>query len=538
MSAAAEAISRLGQILGVELAQSGTGLRVGDRTIPAPEEWEDLDLRSAFPSTAHGDQREKLFYIAVQDASSGPPPERTDHEFHSQLEQLLPVPDERARRVLASAMHGTYWVTPEKRPFLLPYHSILPLSYNHSRADRGTGIYQASRYRLFRGVILPFLCWTGSAVDGGLVGDVLAVFNGQDGFTLLDQLMLEAARAQAGAEPQASAASLESKLRGDALQALREGPFCQPALDLFQRDLRTVLAMPLPRRDLLDALTALLSLHLALLFYRVAVVLDQEVERAIAASGGLDDPHPGCDCSGGLGRCPLAGALKFRTGARGYRPASLREPCTTSYREIDGRRLLALPANIIAANLAQHIWTHLGGPAPAAPQPRQLAGALRADPALARDFDAAAAAMAILYMGSGRGQAPTADEMVEAAGRRPGLYALREVILASRRGRLKHTSRDVVNQLAKRAFGGSLIRSNGTRVTFFELDEDYLFLLVKLICREDELPYDRFLAELESYGLAPQDVDERDRLAAALEAMGMLTRYSDAGESTYVRHLL
>lgn len=111
-------------------------------------------------------------------------------------------------------------------------------------------------------------------------------------------------------------------------------------------------------------------------------------------------------------------------------------------------------------------------------------------------------------------------------------------MLTARRGRLKHTSRDVVNQLAKRAFGGSLIRSNGTRVTFFELDEDYLFLLVKLVCGGGELAYEEFLAGLELYGLAPQDGDERDRLAATLEAMGMLTRYSDAGESTYVRHLL
>lgn len=416
----AEAISQLARRLGVDLTPAGAGIRIGNHTVPPPAEWEDLDLRSAFPSTAHGDQREKLLYITVQDAGSGAPPARTDHDFHAGLEQLLPVPDERARRVLASAMHDTYWVTPKDRPFLLPYHSILPLSYAHSVPDRATG-FKPSRYRLFRGVILPFLCWTGSAVDSSLITDVLDVFNGQAGFTLLDELMLEAARAQVGAVSEASATALVARLQDDALSALQQGPFCQPALDLFQKDLRIVLGLPLPRRDLLDALTTLLSLHLALLFYRVAVVLNQEVDRAIAASGGMAEPTAGCDCSGGLGSCPLAGSIKFRTGAEGYRPASLREPCTESYPEIDGRRLLSLPANIITANLAQHIWAHLGGPRSAAPRPRELAAALRADPALAAQFDAAAAGMAILYTASRANQDSTTEQLVEAGGQRPGL---------------------------------------------------------------------------------------------------------------------
>jgi DNA phosphorothioation-dependent restriction protein DptG len=96
----------------------------------------------------------------------------------------------------------------------------------------------------------------------------------------------------------------------------------------------------------------------------------------------------------------------------------------------------------------------------------------------------------------------------------------------------------VVHQLVKRESGGSLIRSHGNRVTFFELDEEFLFLLVKLVCKDQEVPFDDFLVGLYSYGLTPQDDAERQRLAEALERLGMLTRYSDAGESTYVKHPL
>jgi DNA phosphorothioation-dependent restriction protein DptG len=40
------------------------------------------------------------------------------------------------------------------------------------------------------------------------------------------------------------------------------------------------------------------------------------------------------------------------------------------------------------------------------------------------------------------------------------------------------------------------------------------------------------------YGLAPQDAREEDLLADALQRLGLLDRYSDAGEATYVRHVL
>ena len=47
-----------------------------------------------------------------------------------------------------------------------------------------------------------------------------------------------------------------------------------------------------------------------------------------------------------------------------------------------------------------------------------------------------------------------------------------------------------------------------------------------------------FLPALRAYGLAPQDAREEELLAEALQRLGLLDRYSDAGEATYVRHVL
>jgi hypothetical protein len=321
----------------------------------------------------------------------------------------------------------------------------------------------------------------------------------------------------------------------DELRAtLADGVFCQPSLDRFQRDLRTVLTMQqLPRRDLLDVLTALLSLHLAIYYYRVAVVLGEGVDRAIAATGQLGEVGGGCDCSGGLAGCSLAGRILFRVGTSGDRPVSMKDGCAVSYRDVDGSRLLSLSATIMTANFAQRIWAALGGPH-GRPRPSELAAAARTNPELAHQFDTTASAFATLFALE-KELATTAEEAAAYGRRSPGLFALREAVLESRRSRLKHLSRDVVNQLAKRESGGSLIRTRG-RVIFFELDEDFLFLLVKLVCGEGELAFDRFIGGLREYGLAPQSGDEETRLAAALEHLGMLRRYSDAGESIYVHH--
>jgi DNA phosphorothioation-dependent restriction protein DptG len=59
---------------------------------------------------------------------------------------------------------------------------------------------------------------------------------------------------------------------------------------------------------------------------------------------------------------------------------------------------------------------------------------------------------------------------------------------------------------------------------------------VRLICQDRQLPYESFLTGLCNYGLTPQDDDERVALADALERLGLLARYSDAGEASFVHY--
>jgi hypothetical protein len=323
-------------------------------------------------------------------------------------------------------------------------------------------------------------------------------------------------------------------------------------LNQFQDDLRTLLdrAPLLPRRDIVDMLTALFSMHLATYYYRLALVLGEQLDAAIAASAGIDPPGPGCSCSEGLEACTLAGRIRFRVGSGGDRPVSKQDGCAVAYRDLDARRLNPLSATIATSNVAQHIWAELGGPAgpPARPRMKDLAEKLGSDIRFRTDFNLAAAAVAAVNLSLfDTGESP--DYIARTVARNPDLFGLSEAVLATKRphrearpngrvmriDRLKYHGRDVVNSLVKRATGASLIRTRGP-VIFYELEENMLFLIVLVICGDRELSFDTFVSRMGRYGLAPQDDRERALLADALERLGMLHRYSDAGESTYVHY--
>lgn len=504
----------------------------GTATLEVPRDWELLDFRHALPGRGRGDQREKLLSAAVQDAAEVPPA-REDRELRSNLEHHIPTATTPlARRVLADVLGEQYWIRPratggrQASPFAFPFHSAVPLNYTHP-----------GQYKMFRGDILLFLSWTGEDFDRDLIERLLGLLNSRDDLTLMDRILLDAVADACGdgAPEQADAAALLQGKQAQKVRAgLEPGPFDQQALDGFRSDLRCVLDTPLPRHDRIAAVMLTLSLHLGLYYYRLAFALGRGIEQCIAAaSGDAARKLPWQD--------EFRGRIAFRVGTAGDRPLSASDPCARAWRELDDRYLLALSANIVTSNLLATCWLAVDpATSPPAPDPGALARRMASDSAFARTIDAMAGGLAAIY--ADRAVQLTAEDTEAIARLRPGIYGLHEAVLADRRSRnrLKHHSRDVVNQLVRRPFGGSLISTRGN-VRYFELDEEFLYLLVKFVLgrrHSNQIPYRDFLSELAGYGLQPQDPQEVEVLASALERLGMLERYSDAGEAQYVRHLL
>lgn len=526
---------------GIRLTDGATRITVeglGHVDVPAgSSSWIQHDAPGVYPNVPHGQSRDSLLFGILKDSGEAAGP-RLDSELQDALkEQLVPAatPDQRA--TIAQAMEDKFWTT-VKQPYLLPLHASLALGFDQAGGkDRD----QRMRYKMFRGSILPFLCSrSDGSVDEQVMDRLLDVFRSDEDFTILDREVL---RIAGELSPDTSGPTVEALMSSGpskaALQRLQElgGAFCQPSLDMFQGDLRHVLRLPLPRRDLIDQITMLLALHLSVRLFRASVVLARQMDEVTSIYAGSQREAGVCSsgCAGKLEQCHLAGMLRFRVGSGAFRSVSLTDPCVTSFREVTSRYLMPLPVTIATANLAIEVLRQLGGHSLSSLDlPGLKAALLQADDRFRRAYDSVLRLLA-LACGAWQNPAATADELLRFADQdRPGLFALREAILERRRPSMRHEGRDVVSQLVKDVRSGRLIKSNGSRATFFEVDEPLLFLLVTIICKDRMVPFAEFLDTMRQYGLQPQDRDEEAALQRSLERLGVFARYSDAAESAYV----
>ncbi|MCW2899039.1 MAG: hypothetical protein JWO67_1304 [Streptosporangiaceae bacterium] len=489
-----------------------------------PVDRADLDSRahipSALPSRARGDVREKALYNILQDMVGNPGARIKDAVLREELLTRLPT-DPPHRQVLANVAEKQYWIHPSaahggSRAFLAPFHSDLPGGFDYQ-----------GRYKSFRGGLLLFLCWDGSDFDLTLPGEIGAFLGSDDGLNPLDQAFLTAARAAADLQAPAPAAPgrLVEQFGPSMVKDLAHGAFDQEGLDRIRRDLQTVVRLELPRHEKAHALIVVFSLHIALYYYRLAFRLGEGLGCVARVLDGQElSERPDFD-----------GRILFRVGSAGDRPVSASDPCARSWWSLDEQHLLALPASMVSANLVHQAAQASGVNCGPVPDPYVCAQALADDPIGTTLTDLLCAASAAVMHDSQAGPA-TAEPGT-------GVYALREAVLASFRSRgsaLKQRGRDIVNTLVG-GFGGELRRNRG-RVRFFELDEQVIFLLVKLILegsQRQQLAFRKeFLPALRRYGLAPQSAAEEELLSQALGRLGLLERYSDAGEALYVRHIL
>jgi hypothetical protein len=558
-----EAIEAIAAESGIDIRIEGTQLLLAGEKVELPGHDSDdgpvlggeraglLGIQGLLPNVPHGDDRDKLLWHVVADSQV----ELTgslldDVTLYHELDDRLNLGPE-ASRVAAAALKGRFFSN-RKAAAMLAVHASLPLNYRHARltpSGKTTGV----GYTMFSGAILPFLLWDSSL--GGpnqlLLQQLLDALSSPGELTSLDRRFLEIALSNAPRpEAEPSADVLIAKHGSDLADSFGQagGPFCEPSLALFERDLRTVLSTPLPRPERAEWLTILISLHVALRMYRIAQALGGDLDRAVAAAGQMPVPDGalGCSCQGRdlaqLQECPLSGRILFRTGSGRFRRVHGTDGCRAAFVELDRRRLLDLLPTLVTRNLSCAAWTALGGGAPAAARDiTALSRALDKDPELRRAMDAACAAITVIHHSATRKESATLDELMRASHtreRRPGIHALREDARRMRARDLRRTSQSVVNSLMLKGIvgRGSIIARNGPSYAYFEIDEQILLLLVRLVCRTGQLPFDGFLQQLRAYGLAPQDDAEREALSNTLERLGLLYRYSDAGEASFVHY--
>jgi hypothetical protein len=208
--------------------------------------------------------------------------------------------------------------------------------------------------------------------------------------------------------------------------------------------------------------------------------------------------------------------------------------CVTSYRE-QLRRQLLLPANLSVLGAARAVMNACGHDA-GGWSFADFAAATRADESLAAAFSEGLAHLASATVAE-RPEQDREDIARQVAAGSHGIEVFREALLKSYRSALRRHGRDIVHGLVHRG-GRGYIASRGRSLFFFEIGQDLLLLLAKVIVKDKQMQYRQFLEELRRYGLAPQTYQEQDHLAETMRVLNLLEKHSDAGEAMYVKHFL
>ncbi len=518
---------------GEQLANLGHG----DRFVAAPKRMLLQELpRDAMPARPRGDLKERTFSLLIRD---GIDPTENHQEkaligdgkeiegSFSDADMIQPD----LRRLFGEIVDDHYVIEASGGTrFLFPFQSYLPGAYKFHGREKG-----------FSGIILAFLCQPREDGQPGfnedLIGRFYDLFNNKESLNLLDLSVLQIAKESAGEiiNHTASASLLVKKHYAD----LPNGPgaLLAGAHLRFQKDLETVLGIKnLNRRDKINFAITTLWVHLALYFQRLSWLLEEELTLTLKAIQDQTIPLSSVEsCFKVVDEVDsaFAGTIAFRVPTRQGHPITKTDPAHMSWHE-QNRRVLLMPANLSVLGACRAVAGACGADASEWTF-YDVLRAHREEPELAGAIEEALRWMAVETVAE-LGLDDQEDIKTQVEGATPGVEVFRESLLKTNRSDLRRSGRDLVHAFAKRG-GRGYILTRGPH-TFFEIGQDLLLLLAKLIVGEQKMPYREFLKKLRSYGFAPQSREDEDQLAETLRALNLLEKHSDAGEAMYVKHFL
>lgn len=491
----------------------------------------------AMPSRPRGDQKERTFNLLIRDGidDRGISDEKeligtTEGAADGSFARDESIPAEH-QAVFGEILDDHYVVEGKKVRFLFPFQSYLPGQYKFQ-----------GNYKMFNGKVFAFLCQPtreGPGFNTDLIQRFYDLFNNEEDLTLLDRRVLELARSTAG-RPEPHISRQETLLNrhydGGPEPPTPPGAVLPDAHLRFQKDLETVLDINrLNRRDKVNAAVNVFYVHLALYFQRLGWLLDAELSSVLEGLRDhtipLDAAHA-CFASA-WHASPFTGSVQFRVSTGRSQAVRGTDAAVTSYRE-QNRRQLLLPANLSLLGAARQVMAACGEDSTRWTF-ADMASACRANPSLETAFSSGLTLMAEATVADQPRQREDVARQIESGA--SGLETLREALLKVGRSALRRHGRDIVHGLVHRG-GRGYISSRGRNTFFFEIGQDLLLLLAKVIVRDTQMPFRKFVGELEGYGFRVQSRAEQDRLAETLRALNLLEKHSDAGEAMYVKHFL
>ena len=346
-------------------------------------------------------------------------------------------------------------------------------------------------------------------------------------------------------------------------------PFDPVAAELFQTDLRTLIAADLPPSDFFHQLNLLLILHLGLYQPRVATFLNPQMvplyremehsdRRNLTDLDAMLKEFKQCH--------PFTASLSCRAPDPELRKVTLQTPERKCFEDL-AHVLSTFHFNVIVlgqlrrlveAYLAHHwdqsdAWrkgelsTQIAAEmAIAVRGPRELLSRMYEDSGFAQFLHRALTALAVRFVLNQLSES-SHEEAFKSFDREPSaLHALRalyeryniEVSKSATASRAYRQGGQITSSLLQQGEYG-LMKSRQRVGAYFEMGAGIMPLLLLLIvgAGREKIPVDGFWSRLAAYGLS-FDSTERELVLSRLRAMGVYERYSDAGEAAYVRNLM
>lgn len=350
---------------------------------------------------------------------------------------------------------------------------------------------------------------------------------------------------------------------------LPEVPFDPVAPELFQTDLRTLIAANLPPADFFHQLNLLFTLHLGLYQPRVATFLNPQMDHLYKEMA-QPDPRNLRDLETMLKefkQChPFTESLCCRAPDPELRKVTLHTPERKCFEDL-ANTLAKFHFNVLVLGQLRRLaeayladrWGQVAAWRKGALDlqiadelantvrgPHELLSRMHDDPDFGPFLHRAVTALAVRFVFNQLSESSHDDAFKTFERESSGLHALRALYE-------RYNIESSKNAAASRAYrqGGQitsgllqqgeygLMKSRQRVGVYFEMGAGILPLLLLLVvgAGREKIPVDEFWKRLAEYGLA-FDNTERELVLGRLRAMGVYERYSDAGEAAYVRNLM
>lgn len=441
----------------------------------------------------------------------------------SSADVIMNGDDEKARAALRDIFRGNYLARRKDRPkqqdrnaTVYPFHLLI--------AAAGTIAEDRGLWRWLSAI---------SREDPGIIYEILATFNTEKGLSPAEKLFLAAIRSRLDIDPTPTLGSTSDQYRS----------FCRGLSRQFVDDMRRILSLPLPRFELLDSLNRTISFYFVIYFIRLALEMrkqsEQFFESLVTDDWSWVDSFPSCfDCRTPADLPPLSdeeGPLIHLILGHGRIGVQSESP--TSFKRTENLLYISF-FDFICFRLARSLFRevyHYN-----ASDYREIGRAIRDNSDFKNLFHEATGLYKDAYLKSvGKQRISRWSEVSRRFHNQAPISlfheAIRQYYLVGRGSKAPDRGGPgAMFQFSRFAgLGGSRPRVG----KYWTLNNELFLLLSHLIVpRGQRLPLNLYFQGLKRYGL---HIDEEagKHIVSWLMSLGMLQKFSDSGDATYVRSL-